>query len=53
MGRARFIESDILVPPNFQKLYIDVAVMLDFGLEYSGGGSQAFGHSIRHKASVF
>gem|GEM_PF-5731107 len=41
------------VTPNFQKLYIDAAVMLDFGLGYCGGGSQIFGYSIRHKALVF
>ena len=42
-----------MVTPNFQKLYIDAAEILDFGLGYCGGGSQIFGHSIRHKALVF
>ena len=38
------MESDMPVTPNFQKLYIDAVVMLDFGLGYCGGGSQIFGH---------
>ena len=47
------MESDMPVTPNFQKLYIDAAAMLYFGLGYCGGGGQIFGHSIRHKALVF